>query len=142
MTRDYATDLVFRGCQHPINRCSADAKRGCNGASGFTGGVHALDESSVRLVEHLGSPYRLSPCPPGFACSCPTFTAKFQLQLGQARENARDHAAVVFDVSIPSRNDRRTMLRSPSSRIVVITYAAFLPSRSIPTRTMESPGRA
>jgi hypothetical protein len=48
----------------------------------------------------------------------------------------------VFDVSIPSRNDRRTMLRSPSSRIVVITYAAFLPSRSIPTRTMESPGRA
>lgn len=34
-----------------------------------------------------------------------------------------------FDVSIPSRSERRTMPRSPRSRIVVITSAALRPSR-------------
>ena len=43
-----------------------------------------------------------------------------------------------FDVSIPSRNDRKTMSRSRSSRIVVMTSAALRPRRSIPTTTMAS----
>lgn len=49
---------------------------------------------------------------------------------------------VALEVSIPSRNDLRTMSRSRSSRIVVMTSAALRPSRSIPTTTMASPGRA
>ena len=39
------------------------------------------------------------------------------------RDSARP---VAFDVSIPSRNERRTMLRSPSSRIVVMTRQCFV----------------
>jgi hypothetical protein len=36
-----------------------------------------------------------------------------------------------LDVSIPSRNDRNAMPRSPSSRMVTITSAALRPRRSM-----------
>jgi hypothetical protein len=40
---------------------------------------------------------------------------------------------------MPSRSERKTMPRSPSSRMVVITSAVSRPSRSMPTTTMASP---
>jgi hypothetical protein len=48
---------------------------------------------------------------------------------------------VAFDVSMPSRSDRNTMSRSPSSRVVVITSAALRPKRSMPTTTIASPSQ-
>ena len=49
---------------------------------------------------------------------------------------------VAFDVSMPSRRERSTIPRSPSSRMVAMTSAAFRPKRSMPTTTMASPSRA
>jgi hypothetical protein len=42
---------------------------------------------------------------------------------------------------MPSRNDRRTIFRSPSSRIVVITSAAFRPSRSLRRQLHRNPAK-
>jgi hypothetical protein len=44
-----------------------------------------------------------------------------------------------LEVSIPSRSERRTMPRSPRSRMVVMASAALRPKRSMPTTTMASP---
>lgn len=125
--------------ENAVGGCPAYSKRGRNRARRFTARVHPLRQRHFRLVERLGTPNELAACATRIPGCRAALLAKFQLKLSKAGEDSGHIRPEAFAVSMPSRNDRSTIPRSPRSRIVVITSAALRPRRSIPTTTMASP---
>lgn len=103
---------------HPVHRRPANADGGGNRARGLAAGVHALCQLSFLLIERLGRPM-----------CCPRARRASRAADRRSRPNSNSSSAKLertpatmrpkeFDVSMPSRRERSTTPRSPSSRMV------------------------
>jgi hypothetical protein len=81
--------------QDAVNRRPAYAE--CCGyrARRFAAGVHALRQSSLLLIKHLGPSDVLPACPTCLACRCPAFPTKFQFKRIFRAEGGRVVASLV-----------------------------------------------
>ncbi len=143
-SRDLSTDRAPFG-EGAVERCTADPpQRLGDPRHGFACGTHLFGTQHLLVVEDTGGRPTVDA-----GCRCVVVVRGLDELSpggeGGSSSSARDArspttiAPAGSSVSMPSRNERRPMLRFASSRVMAMTSRMLRPRRSMPTTTVVSP---